>query len=187
MDYFKSSDKFGEVNNIQDILREAFEELMTDNINFKFMEKTKNCQDYAEHNFIRSILHNSRNNPTLDGEGSKCDEVFSEYLVKVSKIVNDNFFSKVVKFVFLFRECLNDMHKDDKDLEENLYYSECKNAEDAPDISNDFVTDYLDFNDNEKYGFAKEDAIDLTQNFCQWLYDNNFTCSKLSLINNNNY
>ena len=33
-------------------------------------------------------------------------------------------------------------------------------------------------------GYNKEEAIDLTQNLCQWLYDNNFTCSKLSLINN---
>jgi hypothetical protein len=24
----------------------------------------------------------------------------------------------------------------------------------------------------------------LTQNFCHWLYENNFTCSKLSLISN---
>lgn len=183
MDYFKSSDKFGETNNVENCLREVYEELNSEEISFKLTEKTRNCKDYSKHPFIRLILDNLANPPVLDGENSKCDEVFAEYLVKVSKIVNDNFFTKVVKFVFLFRECLNDMHRDkEKDIED--YYSETKNAEDAPDISNDFVTDYLDLSDNEKYGFTKEDAIDLTQNFCQWLYDNNFTCSKLSLINN---
>ena len=29
-----------------------------------------------------------------------------------------------------------------------------------------------------------DESIDLTQNLCYWMYENNFTCSKLSLINN---
>lgn len=184
MDYFKSGDKFGETQDVEKCLKEVFDEFISDPIFFKLTEKTKNCSDYSQHTFFNCIMENIANPPTLDGETSKCDEVFAEYLVKVSKIVNENFFLKVLKFVFLFRECLNDMYKDKtKELSED-YYSETRNAEDAPDISNDFVTDYLD-TENDRYGFSKEDAIDLTQNFCQWLYDNNFTCSKLSLINNN--
>jgi len=181
MEFFKSSDKFGETQNVEKCLKEVYEELKSSEINYKFTEKTKKCKEYSIHPFMRHIMENLEKSPALDGETSKCDEVFAEYLVKVSKTVNENFFAKVVKFVFLFRECLNDMNKDKEDDNED-YYSETRNAEDAPDISNDFVTDYLDLNDNEKYGFTKEDAIDLTQNFCQWLYDNNFTCSKLSLI-----
>jgi len=184
MEYFKSADKFGETTNIEKCLMEVYQELTANESNFKLTEKTRNCKDYSQHPFIRGIIENLANTPNLDGELSKCDEVFSEYIVKVSKIVNEDCFSKVFKFVFLFRECLNDIHSDKTKETPEEYYTEVRNAEDAPDISNDFVTDYLD-TDNEKYGFSKEDAIDLTQNFCQWMYDNNFTCSKLSLINNN--
>jgi hypothetical protein len=222
MDFFKSSDKNGEVLNVENCLKEIFEDLnsnLNSNLNekdnenkinnngiyFKLTQKTKNCKDYLSHTFIKHILENLANSPTLDLENSKCDEVFAEYIIKISKIVNENFFAKVVKFVFLFRECLNVIHRNNNNNNDNdndnhienedfNYYSEITNAEDAPDISNDFVTDYLDINnlnDCEKYGFNREDAIDLTQNFCQWLYDNNYTCSKLSLINsinnNNNY
>ena len=38
---------------------------------------------------------------------------------------------------------------------------------------------YILSNDN-----SKDECIDLTQNLCFWMYENNFTCSKLSLIRN---
>ena len=62
-------------------------------------------------------------------------------------------------------------------------FSEEFTCEDAPDISNEFILEFLQ-TDQMIMGYSKEEAIDLTQNLCQWLYDNNFTCSKLSLINN---
>ncbi len=98
-------------------------------------------------------------------------------------------------YVVLFRECLNfiNNNKDGKQdssngkiKEENssytTEYTEENNAEDAPDISNEFVTDFLE-SDPFFFNFEREEIIDITQNFCAWLYDNNFTCSKLSLIN----
>ena len=62
-------------------------------------------------------------------------------------------------------------------------YTQDNNAEDAPDISNEFVTEFLE-TDPSFFDFQKDEVIEITQNFCQWLYDNNFTCSKLSLISN---
>ena len=82
----------------------------------------------------------------------------------------------------MFRECLNQQYYD-KVKGEDKFYSETFNAEDAPDISNEFVTEFLDC-DNNVFDISKDEAIDITQNFCQWLYDNNYTCSKLSLITN---
>jgi hypothetical protein len=86
-----------------------------------------------------------------------------------------------LKFITLFRESLNIINGD-KVKGEDRGYSEAFNAEDAPDISNEFVTEFLDTDSNE-FSMGKEEAIDFTQNFCQWMYDNNYTCSKLSLIN----
>ena len=90
------------------------------------------------------------------------------------------FFIKILKFVTLFRECLNILYNDKVKTTGGLY-SEEFSAEDAPDISNDFVTEFLD-TDSNSFEFSKDEAIEITQNFCQWMYDNNYTCSKLSLI-----
>ena len=35
------------------------------------------------------------------------------------------------------------------------------------------------------FNFEKKEAIDLTQNFCNWIYDNDFTSLKLSIISKN--
>ncbi len=125
-------------------------------------------------------------NPRTPDENSKCDEVFSFYIYKVSKLARPEFFTKVLKFITLFRECLNQINKDkckSKSDEITYEYSEIFNAEDAPDISNEFVTEYLGA-ESMIFDFSREEAIDITQNFCQWMYDNNYTCSKLSLISN---
>jgi hypothetical protein len=37
-----------------------------------------------------------------------CDEVFALYLRHVSKIVNENYYRTVIRFVLLYRECLNE-------------------------------------------------------------------------------
>ena len=63
-------------------------------------------------------------------------------------------------------------------------YTEINDAEDVPNCSNQFINDFL--NPEEKgndFGFSKDESIDLTQNLCYWMYENNFTSSKLSLIN----
>jgi len=125
----------------------------------------------------------------------KCDEVFSEYLDIVAKEVNKSCYAEVLKFVFLFRECLNHYgeklvkgRNEDggpeyiKNNESKEDYCLTHNPEQAPEISNEFVTVYLD---EVKATFGSMDSIELTQNFCGWLFGNGYTCSKLSLIQDN--
>ncbi len=56
-------------------------------------------------------------------------------------------------------------------------------AEDVPESSNEFISDFL-FPNDEDYVFdmSQGEAIDLTRNLCNWMYLNNFTCSKLFLL-----
>jgi hypothetical protein len=116
-------------------------------------------------------------------DNSICDEVFAFYIYKVSRFTKAEFFLRVLKFISLYREFVNFSYKDKKsNSSKSGEYTETCNPEDVPDVSNEFILSYLDV-ENETYGYNKEDAIDLTQNFCQWLYDNNFTCSKIGLIN----
>jgi hypothetical protein len=182
-DYFKSPDRIGDINDVQEVvhvLKVAFEKIYSE-ANTNKNEKLKTYEAYEHHEFFHKIADIFVNPKTLDPEKAKCSDVFADYICKVARVTNPQFFEKIVIFVTLFRECLNTQNK--KETTDNSEYTEENCAEDAPDISNEFVTEYLE-NDIAFYGFQKEEVIDITQNFCQWLYDNNFTCSKLSLISN---
>ena len=104
----------------------------------------------------------------------------------MSLFCNNTYYIKLIIFITLFREHVNIFNK--RKLSENINgmekeYTEVTNAEDVPDSSNEFITEFLDPDvRNNDFGFSKEESIDLTQNLCYWMYENNFTCSKLSLI-----
>ena len=130
----------------------------------------------------------------------KCDEIFGEFLDYVSKKVKKDFYKHLLLFMILFRDCMNSYQEKlgtmkeppevaPPDVKILAYtkpepgkvgeYCSTNNAEQAPDISNDFVTSYLI---ESQVKFERLDAIELTQNFCHWLFINGYTCSKLSLI-----
>ena len=88
-------------------------------------------------------------------------------------------------FVSLFREYINQIYSNKVDIGEE--YTAVEKAEDVPDISNEFILDFINPEDNNNdFGFNKDECIDLIQNLCHWMYENNFTCSKLSMINIDN-
>jgi hypothetical protein len=182
MDYYKHPERMGEVENVIECIMTVFAELYQDDkMRTKLAEKKMRIYDeWTKHPFYLTIVDHFQKGNAMDGENSKCDEVFSEYLLKVSKLAKKEQFNKILKFVTLFRECLNIINSN-KCKEEGKEYSESYNAEDAPDISNEYVTEFLE-TEAATFDLQKEEAIDLTQNFCQWLYDNNYTCSKLSLV-----
>lgn len=180
-DFFKHPERIGEMGSLEDAINEAFSEA------YKNEEgcKKRNIKYYSNresHPFIETLRDYFNNPRQLDPENAKCDEAFAEYLYKVSKLANQPVFTKILKFVLLFRESLNSSYKDKVGPGEEKDYSEIFNAEDAPDNSNEFVTEFVEL-DPLMYNFSKEEIIDFTQNMCQWMYDNNFTCSKLSMIN----
>lgn len=37
-----------------------------------------------------------------------CDEIFSLYLRHVCKLVNENFYKTIIRFILLYRECTNE-------------------------------------------------------------------------------
>ncbi len=127
-----------------------------------------------------------------------CDEIFAEYLASVSRKVNKDYYKKVVMFTILLRECVNEsadkLNEEKKSLPANLFpvnearaamdnkgkdYCAMNNAEQVPDVSNDFIMNYLEQKDP---AMETQEAIDLIQNLCHWLFINGYTCSKISLI-----
>ena len=113
------------------------------------------------------------------------DEVFAFYLYKTSRKINDQFYKTILAFVIFFREFLNEigwkklMESEEALLEEQIDTEEeykdefcCVNsAELAPDICNEFVTIYMDLDQNRSLmEISKHDKIDLTINLCNWLF-----------------
>lgn len=152
---------------------------MSTNEFFRIIEKCKNMENYA---FYVKMVHFFENPQSVD-ENAPCDDVFFSYLFKVSKLVRGQYFIIVLKFITLFREFVNLTYK--KKSINGVPFTETTNPEDVPDISNEFIIDFLGTEDL-LFGYSREEGIELTQNLCMWLYDNNYTCSKISLISGYN-
>ena len=177
-----------ETSEISGCIDEVFSELYSEEYRRRNeSRKMKNYLTVEEHPFLNKFkldIHDTNKN--VINEKEKADIVLIDYLNKMSMFCNKEYYTKLIKFVTLFREHVNIYHSENNNAEfGKVEYTAVKDAEDVPDCSNEFITDFLlpDENDND-FGFSKDEAIDLTQNVCYWMYENNFTCSKLSLINN---
>ena len=142
----------------------------------------KNYKSLEEHSFLdkfRKDNHDIYKNVIDIHE--VIDKVFINYLNKMSEFCNPIYFTELIKFVTLFREYLNIINK----KENNFEYTEIKDAENVPNYCNKFINKFLYPNGNDTdFSFLKDDSIDLIQNICYWLYDNNFTSYKISLKKN---
>lgn len=114
------------------------------------------------------------------------DEIFYKYLVEVGRKVNKDYFLFVFKFVVLFRECLNKYRADSiepsKRTHDRVEYTQLYNAENAPDLCNEFITEFMEAEDY--FGLDTNELIEIIQHLCYWLYQNWFTTSRLTLLNN---
>lgn len=181
MSYFQKEERKGTVNEFSEPIQNAFNEISkkSEVIKKKLMI---NYASIDQHPFLGNFLLNSHDlTKLLENENECCDQVFMEYLNKMSVHINPKYFTHLIVFVTLFREYVNQNNKDQ--AYPDMEFTMSNTAEDVPELSNDFINNFLEPEVND-FGFSKEEAIDLTQNFCHWMYENNFTCSKLSLINN---
>jgi hypothetical protein len=146
-------------------------------------------KNFWKHNYDN--LNDSERNTML------VDEIFAVYLWKISQRVSPEFYRVVVAYTILFRECLNELGwskkiesenikiEDEPELKERMEKEQfClgNNAEHAPEICNEFVTVFMEHKRNAQFDISKPDQIDLTINLCHWLFENQFTCSKLTMI-----
>ena len=140
-------------------------------------------------NSFSKTLNDPKENPILNYLIEKkenldlkiCDDIICSYLDFVSNLTNEKYFIFIIKFIILFRECVNvNQNKDDKYKDKE--YSASENAEIFPEQCNEFFSNFL-----EKYQFFdfsdadKAELIEIIQHFCFWLFMNNYTKSKLSL------
>ena len=186
--FFQKEDRTGTTDptKINECILKAFDFLYEDKEEKKKRNEIrgmKNFNSINDNKFFNKFLKDPHNiNKNIISEDEVTDNVFIDYLNKMSKFCKPEYYIKLIVFVTLFREHVN-KYNIDKVKIEGKEFTEINNAEDVPDSSNEFITDFLDPDTKgADFGFSKEEAIDLTQNLCYWMYENNFTCSKLSLI-----
>ena len=135
-----------------------------------------------DHPFLGKFINDKHDiNSNNDDEKTPIDLVFIDYLNKMSIYCNEKFYEKLIIFVILFREHINLINQDK--TEKDKEFTQDHEAEDVPESSNEFITDFLYPEEQDyEFGLSKNESIDLTRNLCNWMYLNNFTCSKLFLL-----
>jgi hypothetical protein len=105
------------------------------------------------------------------------DEVMAKYICDMFSKTNKDYFIFITKFVILFREGVNSIKRD-----ENGEYTKVSNADSLPDCCNNFVVEFM-----EKYDYFNmddEELISIIQHFCLWMFENRYTSSRLTLMDN---
>ena len=132
-----------------------------------------------------SILNNLVNNEPLPekAKGEKtCDEVFYEYLYTFKENTNEKYFTFIMKFILLFRECYN-ISESKKNPGNKEAATNKLTPEGLPDLCNEFYGDFME--PNNFFDIVEQDnkneIIEIIQHFCMWIYKNEYTTSKLSL------
>jgi len=121
-----------------------------------------------------------------------CDNTFAMYLNNSSQKFKYSSYEKIMEFVLLFRELLNkngrkllakklETHPELERIFGKVKYgsqSFCEehNAEIAPEICNEFVMKYVA---ETKSRLSREESIQLTKIFCEWLFKQGFTKIKI--------
>lgn len=147
-------------------------------------------------NDFQSKSDNNNTNSNYIQKNICCDEIFYDYLKSIIKYSNQKYFVFVFKFIIIFRECINTYKNIELEnsilvLKENIpldikEFTQYYDAEQAPELCNEFISEYLQSCDY--FGFEKSEIpeiIDIIQHFCYWMYENNYTSSRLSLLNMN--
>ena len=164
--------------NIQLLVQNVFNSLYQGLYKDKLFSKPNNYQD----NYILNNLYNNADLPDKPRYEKTCDEVFYEYLYTFKDKANDKYFTLLMKFVLLFRECY-DISKNKEVKGEKEPFTNKLTPEGLPDLCNEFYGEFMEPNNF----FAIDDPderneiIEIIQHFCIWLFKNEYTKSKLSL------
>ncbi len=129
------------------------------------------------HPLYLALLKRARWAAAREPVSKKCDEAFAEYLACLADVVVPDYYKGAVKFVLLYRECLNEYGKRLESLKPpgELAIAE-DSSEKVPEISNEFLGVCMDGKT-----MAPEEAIQRTHHLCVWLFVRGYTLSKVTL------
>ena len=180
--FFNAPNRKGEegiIINIPKLVENVFNFLYLGPHKDKLFSKPNN---YEENYILNSLAKNEKISEKIKSERC-CDEVFYEYLANFKNKVNDKYFTFIMKFILLFRECYDVSKNKNLPEEKKEQVTNKIKPEGLPDFCNEFYGEFLDPNDF--FGIddpdERNEIIDIIQHFCIWLFRNEYTKSKLSL------
>jgi len=141
---------------------------------YKLLIKECIASLFSEYNKSLKSITSEDDFSIFDSQANSTDSHMLDYLAYVSTLSSKEYYNRIVKLILLFRECLNIKFG-------NGFTSTNKSSKNLPETANDFLTDFMEVNEN--FGMDFTQILDITQHFCHWLLINNLTSSKLSLIN----
>lgn len=163
---------------IESIDKYSFYNLIVEN-----WEKEENKLFPPEEKFCYTA-QTQKNEAPIKTDSYNIDQLFFLYFKKFAKKACDDYLWFMTKFLVLFRECINSKRKiliRQENISENrTLYTQIYNAETVPEICNDFFLEFLP--PYENFGLDENELIKLIQHLCYWLYDNNYTKSQLTLL-----
>jgi hypothetical protein len=137
---------------------------------------------FEENPILNNLVLNSNVSSKPKNEKT-CDEVFYEYLHNFQNKTNTKYFSLLLKFILLFRECYDISKTKDSKEEVKKAVTDTISPEGLPDLCNEFYGEFME--PNNFFGIEnndeKNEIIEMIQHFCIWLFKNEYTKSKLSL------
>lgn len=137
-----------------------------------------NYPNFSDNPLYKAFIALSEKNKTGSDENVEppkiADDIFATYLIENSEKTNKNYFDFIVKFVALFRECINKLRSGEEE------YTTKNSAEAVPDTCNDFITEFMD--QHGYFGLNTVELIEIIQHFSNWLYESKFTVSRLTLL-----
>ena len=164
--------------NIPDLVQNVFNSLYQG----PYKEKLFSQPTKIEENSILNNLEKEANLSDLPKNKKTCDDVFYEYLYMFKDKANEKYFTLLMKFVILFRECY-DINKNKDNKGEKEAVTNKLTPEGLPDLCNEFYGEFME--SNNFFGIEdqeeRNEIIEIIQHFCIWLFKNEYTKSKLSL------
>ena len=170
----------GKEIDINSLVQEVFQSIYKTKASEKLFSKPNNYQENPILNnlVLQSPLVNRPNNEKT------CDEAFYEYLFTFKSKTNQKYFTLMLKFILLFRECYDISKNKEIKKEERKAVTNSINAEGLPDLCNEFYGEFMDSNGFFGMDDDKNEIIEIIQHFCIWLFKNGFTKSKLTVSHN---
>ena len=178
-------------NDLRIIFKQCQKELFSDIDEvekYSFYQLIVENWEKEEPNLVHECFNaiNKLEDPLNKIQSYNLDGIFFFYLREFYKNANLEYFWFMIKFIVLFRECINKLRanlvKKEEQSETNKFYSQIFNSENVPEICNDFVLEFMEPYDY--FGLNKDELIELIQHFCYWLYIKHYTQLHISLINN---
>ena len=167
----------GEDFSVENIVKDVYNFLYNGQYKEKLFSTPSSFNDVP---ILKNLVDNSEISQKNKTEKT-CDDVFYEYLHTFKSQTNKTYFTLLIKFVLLFRECY-DISKN-KDKTEKKAVTNVLTPEGLPDLCNEFYGDFME--PNNFFGISdteeRNEIIEIIQHFCIWLFKNEYTKSKLSL------